>query len=260
MEPIHPIPGENQNNKKLNRRKALRLLGLTAVSSVAGIRGASALNITTLKDHIIPGKPTFSVPSCIVRPQQIEGPYFVDEKLLRNDIRKDPFDNSMKEGVELKLIFNVSQITGNNCIPLPDAIVDLWQCDAEGIYAGVQDRDFDTRGKSFLRGYQITDSNGSAQFITIFPGWYRGRATHVHFKIRTGEKENSRYEFTSQIYFEDSLISQIYKLPPYAAKGTGHMENHKDGIFQNGGEELKLPLNKINKGYQGIFDIGLEIS
>jgi protocatechuate 3,4-dioxygenase beta subunit len=260
MEPIHPIPGENQNNKKFSRRKALSLLGLTAASSLAGIRGASALNIATFKDHINPGEPTFSVSSCIVRPQQIEGPYFVDEKLLRQDIRKDPSDNTLKEGVELFLVFNVSQIKGEECAPLPDAIVDLWQCDAEGIYAGVQDRDFDTRGKSFLRGYQVTDSNGSAQFVTIFPGWYRGRATHVHFKIRTGEKENSRYEFTSQIYFEDPLINQIYKLPPYAAKGTGHMENKEDGIYKNGGEQLKLPLNKFNNGYKGVFDIGLQIS
>ena len=249
----------NKKNHKLSRRKALSLIGVSAASTLAGLSAASAIDLASPKVEFFSSK-IKAVPSCIVRPQQIEGPYFVDEKLRRMDIRKDPSDNTIKEGVELKLIFNVSQIKENNCTPLPEAMVDLWQCDAEGIYAGVEDKDFDTRGKSFLRGYQLTDSDGSAQFITIFPGWYRGRATHVHFKIRTGEKENKNYEFTSQIYFEDPLISQIYKLPPYSSKGAGYMQNEIDRFYKNGGEQLKLPLTKNQNGYQGIFDIGLQIS
>ncbi|CAN5566873.1 intradiol ring-cleavage dioxygenase [soil metagenome] len=259
MDQDHTNPEINNKQKKFSRRKALSILGATAATSMVSISGASAISDLSTYNftNLISGTPN---PACIVRPQQIEGPYFVDERLLRQDIRKDLSDNSIKEGVELQLVFNVSQITGNDCKPLPDALVDLWQCDAEGIYAGVEDRSFDTRGKKFLRGYQVTDSNGSARFVTIFPGWYRGRATHIHFKIRTAEKSQNKYEFTSQIYFNDSLNRQIYSQAPYASQESGYMENEKDSIYRNGGEQLKLPLTKNKNGYQGNFDIGLQIS
>jgi protocatechuate 3,4-dioxygenase beta subunit len=250
--------GEINKIKKLNRRKALNIIGVTAATSIVGISGVATFNkISAGTNSPLQDYPK---PTCIVRPEQIEGPYFVDEKLHRQDIRIDPSDNSVKDGVELMLIFNVSQIEGQNCLPLPNAIVDLWQCDAAGIYSDVQDRNFDTRGKKFLRGYQMTNSHGSAQFLTIFPGWYRGRATHVHFKIRTDETSAHGYEFTSQIYFEDSQLRQIYNLSPYATQGKGYMENEKDSIYRNGGEELKIKLTKVNTGLQGIFDIGLKLS
>jgi protocatechuate 3,4-dioxygenase beta subunit len=94
-----------------------------------------------------------SLPSCVVRPEQTLGPYFVDEMLDRSDVRSDPSDGSVKEGVPLNLVFNVSRLDGSSCTALSDAMVDIWHCDAAGIYSDVEDPGFNTRGQKFLRGY-----------------------------------------------------------------------------------------------------------
>jgi protocatechuate 3,4-dioxygenase beta subunit len=195
-----------------------------------------------------------------VRPQQTEGPYFVDEKLNRSDIRSDPSDGSVKQGVPLRLVFHVSQIDGSSCTPLTGAAVDIWHCDALGVYSDVTDPSFSTVGKKFLRGYQVTDANGTVEFVTIYPGWYPGRTVHIHFKIRTDSASQRGYEFTSQLYFDDSLTDQIHTQPPYAAKGQRTQKNDRDGIFRGGGEQLKLQLTKEAQGYAGTFDIGLQIT
>lgn len=199
------------------------------------------------------------MPSCVVKPQQTEGPYFVEEKLNRSDIRSDPSSNSVSEGTELLLVLRVSQISGSSCMPLAGAKVDLWHCDALGVYSDVQDRSFDTRGKKFLRGYQITDKNGAVQFITIYPGWYPGRAVHMHFKIRTDAVSQQSYEFTSQLYFDDSFTDQIHAQAPYAAKGQHRLRNNQDGIFQEGGKDLILQVSKNKRSYVGTFDLGLQL-
>lgn len=197
--------------------------------------------------------------SCVVKPQQTEGPYFVDEKLNRSDIRSDPSNNLVKEGTALRLVLRVSQISGSSCMPLAGAIVDLWHCDALGVYSDVQDRSFDTRGQKFLRGYQMTNKNGAVQFITIYPGWYPGRAVHMHIKIRTDSTSAQSYEYTSQLYFDDSFTDKIYTQAPYAAKGKRSLRNKQDSIFQDGGKNLILQVSKDRNGYLGTFDIGLQL-
>jgi protocatechuate 3,4-dioxygenase beta subunit len=197
--------------------------------------------------------------SCVVKPQQTEGPYFVDEKLNRSDIRSDPSNNLVKEGTALRLVLRVSQISGSSCMPLAGAIVDLWHCDALGVYSDVQDRSFDTREQKFLRGYQMTNKNGAVQFITIYPGWYPGRAVHMHIKIRTDSTSAQSYEYTSQLYFDDSFTDKIYTQAPYAAKGKRSLRNKQDSIFQDGGKNLILQVSKDRNGYLGTFDIGLQL-
>jgi len=231
----------------LNRRKMLGSIGeIVSVSLVGWLRGQSAS-----------AKPT---PSCVVKPQQTEGPYFVDEKLNRSDIRSDPSDNSIKQGVPLGLVFQVSRIDGSSCAPLMDAIVDIWHCDAMGVYSDATDRSFNTVGKKFLRGYQVTDANGTVEFVTIYPGWYPGRTVHIHFKIRTNSASEQSYEFTSQLYFDDALTDQIHAQRPYAAKGQRTLKNDRDGIFQGGGEQLMLQLAKEAKGYVGRLNIGRQMA
>jgi protocatechuate 3,4-dioxygenase beta subunit len=199
------------------------------------------------------------MPPCIVRPEQTEGPYFVDERLNRSDIRSDPSDGSVKDGRPLQLALRVHEIRGDACTPLAGAVVDIWHCDALGVYSDVRDRSFDTRGKKFLRGYQVTDPTGTARFLTIYPGWYPGRAVHIHFKIRTNPESRRGYEFTSQIYFDDGLSDQVHAQVPYRVKGQGRLRNQGDGIFQDGGEQLTLQLVKEAQGYAGVFDIGLQM-
>ena len=156
----------------LNRREVLGFLGGTAAVSLIGcLRGQSASVEPTGRSTQTPTRTITMLPSCVVRPQQTEGPYFIDEKLNRSDIRSDPSDGSVKQGVPLRLVLHVSQIYGSSCTALTGATVDIWHCDALGVYSDVTDRSFSTVGKKFLRGYQVTDANGIVEFVTIYPGW-----------------------------------------------------------------------------------------
>ena len=98
-----------------------------------------------------------------------------------------------------------------------------------------------------------------ARFTTIFPGWYRGRAVHVHFKVRT-EAAGQPYEFTSQFYFDEALIDQVHAQAPYAARGRRETTNADDGIFRDGGESLMVQVSEAGGGYAASFDIGLDLT
>ena len=161
----------------LTRRELVALFGASAVAAMAHRVSGQAAQA---------GAGSAGLPACVVVPQQTEGPYFVDEKLLRSDIRADSSTGAVKAGAPLALAIKVSQVTPDGgCAPLPGAQVDFWQCDAMGAYSDVTDKLFDTKGQKFLRGHQITDAAGGVKFVTIYPGWYPGRAVHIHFKVRT---------------------------------------------------------------------------
>lgn len=141
-------------------------------------------------------------------PQQIEGPYFVDEKLERSDLRPDPSDGSVQESIPLRLVLNVYDVDDSSfCIPLRHAQVDIWQANALGLYSDIQS--IGTGGKKFLRGYQLTDDNGTARFTTVYPGWYEGRALHIHVKVRTFEGAEKTFEWTPQLYLNDSISDSV---------------------------------------------------
>ena len=188
-----------------------------------------------------------AVPSCVVRPALTQGPYFVDEKLNRADIRDD------RQGAPLRLTFNVSRATGATCTVLQGAQVDVWHCDATGVYSDVAQNG--SIGKKFLRGYQLTDAAGKAEFKTIFPGWYTGRTIHIHFKIRTGPKE-----FTSQLFFDDALIDAVLANDPYKVRGSPDIRNANDGIYTSGGSQMIPSIKADGSGYAATFDIGLQLS
>lgn len=199
-------------------------------------------------------------PLCLVRPEQTEGPYFVDERLHRIDIRSDPSNGTISPGTQLALTFHISRIRGGECHPLPDAQVDVWHCDALGVYSDVRDPGFSTVGQKFLRGYQLTDAHGAARFLTIYPGWYPIRTVHIHFKIRTAPMATTRYEFTSQLYFPDELTDRVHTALPYSPQGRRRVRNQQDFIFRDGGEQLMLKPSTTNGGYTATFPIGLELS
>jgi protocatechuate 3,4-dioxygenase beta subunit len=247
--------------KQLKRRRLLGFIGGAATVSVLGCsrKRAALADLTNSPTQTAAEPIAGTTPACVVRPQQTEGPYFVDEKLNRSDIRTDPSDGSTKPGVPLRLVFQVTQVSDNSCTPLENATVDIWHCDALGVYSDVADRHANTVGKKFLRGYQVTDARGRAEFTTIYPGWYPGRTVHIHFKIRTGSASQPSYEFTSQLYFDDAVSDRIYTQSPYSSKGERTQRNEQDGIFRDGGEQLMLQLTEDAQGYVATFDIGLQI-
>jgi protocatechuate 3,4-dioxygenase beta subunit len=250
-----------QVGRILSRREVLALFGgssvaliaacapgaLTAASPTATAQRTSAAATTAAAAS---SAATTVLPSCIVRPALTEGPYFVDEKLDRSDIRSDPGTGAVRPGALLTLNFLVSRVSGSACTALSGAVVDVWHCDALGVYSDVDN----ARGQKFLRGFQTTDASGSAKFTTVYPGWYQGRAVHIHFKIRP----TSSSEFTSQLFFDDALSTQVFAQTPYSQKGTqGITRNAADGIFQQSGGKLTLNLTKSGDVYAATFDIGL---
>jgi protocatechuate 3,4-dioxygenase beta subunit len=196
-----------------------------------------------------------ALPACVVTPAQTDGPFFTDARLNRSDIRSDPTDKSVREGVPLALTLRVAAVGSSGCTPLAGAMVDVWHCDAAGVYS---DSDRATAGKKFLRGYQLTDESGAVRFMTIYPGWYPGRAVHIHFKVRVVTAgPHLGHEFTSQLYFDDAVTSRILARAPYSVHGR-RVANSDDGLFRRGGKQLLLALSESGKGYAGDFTVGLK--
>jgi len=223
-----------------------------AQAATAAAAAASAAPTATPVTATSAAGAATALPTCIVRPALTEGPFFVDEKLNRSDIRSDPSTGTVRDGALLTLTFRLSRVSGSSCTALSGAIVDVWHCDALGVYSDVTDPG--GRGQKFLRGYQATDAIGAASFTTIYPGWYQGRAVHIHFKIRpTGASE-----FVSQLFFDDALSMQVFAQAPYLQKGTrGITLNSADGIFQQSGGKLLLNVTRSGNAYAATFDIGL---
>ncbi|MGB9751434.1 intradiol ring-cleavage dioxygenase [Roseiflexus castenholzii] len=215
-----------------------------------------ATTVPTASPAAIGSRP---VPACVVRPEQTEGPYFVDTQLNRSDIRSDPASGVVKEGLPLLLTFVVSQVGSAGCAPLSGALVDIWHCDAQGVYSGVRDPRIDTRGQQWLRGYQMTGADGVATFTTIYPGWYPGRTVHIHFKIRATNATGQVYDFTSQLYFDDAISNAVFVQAPYADRGRRATLNQNDSIFRQSGSQLMLNLTPLDQGYAATFEIGVDL-
>jgi protocatechuate 3,4-dioxygenase beta subunit len=228
---------------------ATSALGATATSAEAST--ASSTTETAAATVAV-------LPACVVVPELTEGPYFVDELLNRSDIRPDPSSGAVSEGTPLVLTFRVSRITAQGCVAYAGAVVDIWHCDAFGVYSDASDRSFNTIGQQFLRGYQVTDQAGIATFTTIYPGWYQGRAVHIHFKIRSEATDNSALEFTSQFFFDESLTDMVHAEQPYASKGVRTLLNEGDGIYQETDGLLTLVCTETTDGYASTFDVGIQ--
>ena len=182
----------------LSRRAAFAALSVPAASALTGT--ASAAPADSAFRNI-----------CFLTPQSIEGPYYLDPQLVRARMAEG------RMGVPLRVDLRV--IDGATCKPSERARVDLWHADAQGIYAGYEGQgdkqDLSTVGQKFLRGTQFTDSEGAVSFETIYPGWYAGRATHMHFKVLLDD----RNVLTGQMYFPDAVNEFIYaNIPAYAGR------------------------------------------
>ena len=174
-------------------------------------------------------------------PQQTEGPYFVDGMPNRSDIASDTSNGLTQEGINLSLTIHVYGIDNGSCVPIKGAKVDIWHANSTGVYSAVGE--MGTVGKNFLRGNQITDDNGTVKFSTIYPGWYPGRAIHIHDKVRIVNESQENLEWTSQIYFNDSLNEEIHKNAPYSNHGGPQTINERDMIFTGPSTDSLFKLN-----------------
>jgi len=214
----------------LSRRQALAFIGAAGATSVVGMVSRAWA-------------------ACPVTPAETEGPYWVDELLNRSDITVDPGDASARPGVPLTLRIRVLRADAS-CAPAAGVQVDIWHCDAIGLYS--DEAANNTIGKKFLRGYQISDASGAVQFTTIYPGWYSGRTIHIHFRIRT---VNGATNFTSQLFFDDTVSNQVLGQSPYNTRGTRDTNNANDNIYN--AATLMTISGDVTAGFAGTFDVAL---
>ena len=228
-----------------SRREALRLAG-GAAAALATARAAFGEPTTRPREPLV------------ASPAMTEGPFFSDRNLNRRDLVAGADREAVTDGAPLALTMAVYRLTGGEYAPMPGVRVDLWQCDAVGVYS-----DFDhrmnherTAGQTWLRGYQLTGDDGLVTFDTIVPGWYRGRTPHVHFKVRPpAQGGGPQKEFTSQLFFNIDELRPIYARPPYDAHGLPDRANEQDGIYSQrlpdgsrGGDQMLLDLAETNDG------------
>jgi protocatechuate 3,4-dioxygenase beta subunit len=217
-----------------------------------------------------------AAPRCVLTPEQEEGPYYVDFGKARRDVTEG------KTGVPLQL--RVALVDAKRCEPLEAAAVDIWHCDATGIYSGfTANGGGDDAGRGygrgrggpggpggrgggrgegpidetrFLRGIQITNRQGIAEFATVYPGWYAGRTIHIHLKVHLGGSAGAeRYagghvSHTGQLFLPEDITEQIATMDPYVKHSNVHRTLHsEDNIFrQQGGAQSMLGLERLQKG------------
>ncbi len=234
----------NMTSRHFRRRETLAILG--------GAAGALVLPPIALAQSAF---------DCVLAPEQTEGPYWVDERLNRSDIRVDPTNGSVKPGTLLTLTMTIHSVNGTACALLPGAQVDIWHCDAAGTYSDVAMNN--TVGQKFLRGYQVTDDAGTVSFTTIFPGWYRGRTVHIHFRVRTFSGTTMQDQFTAQLYFDDTITDQVFTQAPYNTRGSRDTRNANDMVLSGSGSRgnlLLLSLSQTADGYAASISVGVDIT
>src|SRR5579862_6572469 len=203
-------------------------------------------------------------PTCTLTPEQEEGPYYIDDATIRREISEG------KQGVPLLL--RIALVNSKSCEPIGNAALDIWHCDAMGVYSGFTSQGGGEDGRGgppgrggpgfgppggrgpggrgrgpggnrqvdetrFLRGVQVTDARGTAEFATIYPGWYAGRTIHIHVKVHTA----NHVSHTGQFFLPEDITEQIAKLEPYVKHTNVHRITHEeDHVFgdQHGSESM----------------------
>ncbi len=235
--------------RRLSRRQALGAFGTVSLGALLGACGSEQRKVATTDGGTATVEPKTAPvgslvekldagASCAQTAEQTEGPYYFDADSIRSDIREG------RPGTPLVLALRVRG--GDDCVPVENAIVDIWHCDAGGVYSGFGSGE----GERFLRGAQATNEDGIAKFTTIYPGFYQGRTVHIHAKVHLDRQT----VLTTQLYFDDAVSDRVYEVDPYASQGERSQRNDSDGIFD---DSLLLTLERSGKGYLGLmnFDV-----
>jgi protocatechuate 3,4-dioxygenase beta subunit len=217
------------------RRREMMALSAGALAGVA-LYGCGAGGDEKTRSSAAAGK---SRPDCVLTPEQDEGPFYIDLGRVRRDIVED------RPGVPLALALTV--VDASTCAPIRDAAVDVWHCDALGVYSGEPSEG--TSGATYLRGIQLTDGDGRAGFATIYPGQYPGRTTHIHIKVHLGGRRGSgvysggHVSHTGQLFTADRDDAEVFALAPYSRNSAEITPREADAIFRDqGGSSSVLTL------------------
>jgi protocatechuate 3,4-dioxygenase beta subunit len=232
------------DEERITRRGSLlRLAGFAAAAAGGG--AAFRLNSADARSSG-PLAVSSGLVTCVLTPELTEGPYYVAGEKIRQDITEG------KPGTALLL--NLTVLNASTCKLVKNAAVEIWHCDASGVYSGAV---ANNSGTNFLRGMQKTNAKGVATFKTIYPGWYPGRAVHIHIKAHVG----GNVVHTGQLFFPAGVTKAVYQKAPYRTHGTTpDTPNANDSIFVNGGDKGMLLLKKSGSGYIGSVAMGVHAS
>ncbi|MCI3269938.1 intradiol ring-cleavage dioxygenase [Streptomyces cylindrosporus] len=247
---------------QIGRRTVLIATGVTAAGlAVAAAAPGSAPAALDTADTA----PVAAAAVCTLTKEMTEGPYYLDGALVRSDITES------KPGIPLKLALTV---VNSACAVIPDALVEIWHCDALGEYSGYVGNNGHNEADdgTFLRGGVLTNSSGVANITTIYPGWYRGRCIHIHVKVHTGVTLTSDGSFTGgtelhtgQLFFDESVTTKVAAISPYSTNTVTRTTLSQDSIYDGGGAASGLLTltalgSSTSSGYTGKLTLGVSQS
>jgi protocatechuate 3,4-dioxygenase beta subunit len=230
----------------VRRREALIALGAFGTGAV--LLGRSQLGAYALADAPLAS----TAAACTLDPEVTAGPYWIDNGLTRRDVRED------RKGLLLSLTLTV--VTASACKAIKGADVEIWHADASGAYSGFSGGS--TNAKRYLRGHQKANGDGQVRFLTIYPGWYRGRTPHIHLKVHVG----GNVVHTGQLFFKDATSDRVYATRNYRSRGQADTTNAEDGIYAQAGKAEALVTLKrrssksLSQGYNGAATLAVKTS
>src|SRR5881628_3481931 len=228
------------SDARLTRRSSLVRLGGFVATAV----GAAGLKIDTSEGAGRAAVASGAV-SCVLTPEQTEGPYYIANEALRRNITEG------RPGTPLLLRAFV--VNASTCKPIKSAAVDIWHADAGGVYSGFGSG---AGNRTFMRGIQRTNAKGLALFRTVYPGWYPGSTVHIHVRVHLG----GNVVHTGQLYFPDPLTDTVFRKAPYASRPGRDTRNADDAVFRNGGKRSMLRVRKDGAGYVAAIRMGVHRS
>src|SRR5262245_12176234 len=240
---------KQKTNARLTRRAILGALTAVGGAAIAGACGTAASPVTPSPGSTSTGDSSGGTTNgaCAVIPSETEGPYPDRTGMIDNPAfyRQDITEG--KPGTPLTLALTVVSVA-NGCAPVPNATVEVWHCDHTGGYS-----EYTTSGTA-MRGLQRTDANGKATFTTVYPGWYQGRATHIHLEVFV----NGSSVKTTQMAFPEDVTAAVYAQGVYAARGQNPTTNARDGIFADGvASELATMIGSVASGLTASLQLGI---
>jgi protocatechuate 3,4-dioxygenase beta subunit len=215
-------------DSRLTRRGSLVRLGGLLATAV----GAAGLKIET-SEGAGPAAVASGDVSCVLTPEQTEGPYYIANEALRRNITDG------RPGTPL--VLRAFVVNASTCKPIKGAAVDIWHADAGGVYSGFGQG---AANRTFMRGIQRTNAKGLALFRTVYPGWYQGRTVHIHVKVHLG----GNLLHTGQLYFPDTVTDAVYRKAPYTSRPNRDVRNAADSIYRNGGKRSQVSVTKNSAG------------